>query len=186
MKTLIGARDHAMIFCYFKTAYRRAAIANATVGDLVRKDTEWSLRAIEKGNKQMSRLLLEATPAVLHWLAVSGISLEDHASPLFPAFSPDKKTLTRRHLTGRAILKLVKKYALQVGLRVSDSENRAICTHSIRKTALNNALEHGAKVEQVQQWAGHADIRTTQEYIAYHEQDAEAAARHNQIRPKSA
>ena len=46
--------------------------------------------------------------------------------------------------------------------------------------------EHAAKVEQVQQWAGHADIRTTQEYIEYHEQDAEAAARHNQIRPKSA
>ena len=39
--------------------------------------------------------------------------------------------------------------------------------HSLRKTALNNALAHGAKVEDVQQWACLADLRTTQEYIAY-------------------
>ena len=49
-------------------------------------------------------------------------------------------------------------------------------------SALNNALEHGAKVEDVQQWAGHADIRTTQEYIAYKEKGAEEAARRSQIR----
>ena len=45
-----------------------------------------------------------------------------------------------------------------------------------------NALRHGAKVEQVQAWFGHADIRTTQSYITYRESDAEEAARHNQIR----
>ena len=71
-----------------------------------------------------------------------------------------------------------------VGLNVNPDGRRGICTHSLRKTSLNNALKHGAKVEQVQQWAGHADIRTTQGYISYHELDAEAAARHNQIRPR--
>ena len=58
---------------------------------------------------------------------------------------------------------------------------RGICTHSLRKTA----LKHGAKIEQVQQWAGHQDIRTTQEYVEYHAKDAETAARFNQIRPKN-
>ena len=41
--TLIGLRDHAMLFAYFKTACRFAAIANAKVGDLERTDTEWFL-----------------------------------------------------------------------------------------------------------------------------------------------
>ena len=119
------------------------------------------------------------------WLNAAGIA-EVEDAPLFPAFATDRKTPTRRHLSQPAVLNIVKKYGSLAGLQVDRLGRRGICTHSIRKTALNNALEHGAKVEQVQQWAGHADIRTTQEYIAYHEQDSEAAARHNQIRPKSA
>ena len=108
--------------------------------------------------------------------------MEDVESPLFPAFAPDKKTLTRRHLTGRAILKLVKKYGEQVGLRVSDPKNRAICTHSIRKSAAQNALENGAALRDVQVWLGHADIRTTQTYTVYTEEQAVEAARRSQIR----
>jgi len=54
--------------------------------------------------------------------------------------------------------------------------------HALRKTAITNALEHGAKMEQVQQLAGHCDIRTTQLYFAPKERDAEEAARHIQIR----
>jgi integrase len=80
------------------------------------------------------------------------------------------------------MLDIVKRHAAAVGLDVSRLGRRGICTHSLRKTALNNALEHGAKVEEVQQWAGHADIRTTQEYINYKEDDVEAAARRCQIR----
>lgn len=68
------------------------------------------------------------------------------------------------------------------GDHVDRQGRRGVCTHSLRKTALNNALEHGAKVEDVQQWAGHADLRTTQEYIAYKEKGAEEAARRCQIR----
>ena len=51
------------------------------------------------------------------------------------------------------------------------------------KCRLNNSLKHGAKVEHVHQWAGHQDIRTTQEYVKTHEHDAETAERYNEIRP---
>ena len=80
------------------------------------------------------------------------------------------------------MLAIIKKYARQIGLDANRLGHRGICTHSLRKTSLNNALLHGAKVEEVQQWAGHADIRTTQEYISYKQKDAEAAARRCQIR----
>jgi site-specific recombinase XerD len=45
-----------------------------------------------------------------------------------------------------------------------------------------NALRRFAHVHDVQQWLGDADIRTTQEYITYKEDDIDAAARRSQIR----
>ena len=179
--TLLGLRDHAILFTYFKTACRSRAIAQARVGDLERTDFDWYLVVTEKGSKRQRKPLLEAAPAVLRWLQIAGIS-PDKPAPLFCALGSDKRTPIGHHLTQRAILNIVKKYARQAGLQTDRLGRRGICTHSLRKTALTNALEHGAKMEQVQAWAGHSDIRTTQGYYMTKESDAEAAARHNQIR----
>jgi len=184
ISTPLGMRDQALLFVYFKTACRSSAIAKAKVGDLERTDTDWYLVVIEKGNRKRRLALLESAPFVLRWIERAEIQ-SDPLSPLFPALDRDRKTPTTRHLAGRTILYTIKKYARQVGLEVDRLDRRGICTHSLRKTALNNALKHGAKIEQVQQWAGHQDIRTTQEYVEYHAKDAETAARFNQIRPKN-
>ena len=183
--TLIGMRDQAMLFVYFKTACRSSAITNAKVGDLERTDTDWFLVVNEKGRKRRRMALLESAPCLLSWLDAAGLT-QNPNMPLFPAFERDRKTPANRHVSGRTVLHTVKKYATHIGLDVYRRDRRGICTHSLRKTAINNALRHGAKVEQVQSWAGHADIRTTQEYITYHEKDAETAARFNQIRPRTA
>jgi len=179
---LLGLRDHALLFVYFKTACRSKAIAQAKVGDLERTDFDWYLVVREKGDKHQRKPLLEAAPAVLRWLDAIGVTQDNADAPLFSAFAADKRTPTGRHLTQRAILNMVKKYARHAGLQADRVGRRGICTHSLRKTALTNALEHGAKMEQVQAWAGHSDIRTTQGYYMTKESDAEAAARHNQIR----
>lgn len=180
--TMLGLRDHALLFTYFKTACRSQAISQAKIGDLERTDFDWYLVVQEKGSKRQRKPLLEATPAVLRWLERAGILADDPQAPLFSALAADKRTPTGRHLTQRAILNIVKKYAREAELQVDRFGRRGICTHSLRKTALTNALEHGAKMEQVQAWAGHSDIRTTQGYYMTKESDAEAAARHNQIR----
>ena len=181
--TTMGARDHALLFTYFKTACRASAIANATIGDLERSDMEWKLAVREKGGRERKLLLLEAGPAIMAWLERSTLPLHNNAHhPLFPAFEPNKRTVTARHLTTRAILKIVKKYAQQIGLNASPAGRRGICTHTLRKTAANDALQHGAALHEVQQWLGHADIQTTQGYATYKEDDAEAAARRSQIR----
>ena len=180
--TMLGLRDHALLFTYFKTACRSRAIAQARIGDLERTDFDWYLNVQEKGSKRQRKPLLEAAPAVLRWLERAEISADDPQAPLFSALAADKRTPTGRHLTQRAILNIVKKYAWQAGLQADRAGRRGLCTHSLRKTALTNALEHGAKMEQVQAWAGHSDIRTTQGYYMTKESDAEAAARHNQIR----
>lgn len=180
--TVLGVRDHALLFIYFKTACRSRAISRAKVGDLERTDFDWYIVVTEKGSKRQRKPLLEAAPPLLRWLDRAGIRFDDLDAPLFCALAPDKRSPTRRHLSQRAILNIVKKYAIHVGLDADRLGRRGICTHSLRKTALTNALEHGAQMVQVQAWAGHSDIRTTQGYYMTKESDAEAAARHNQIR----
>ena len=180
--TIIGLRDHALLFVYFKTACRFAAIANAKVGDLERTDTDWYLVVREKGSNQRRMPLLESASAILTWLRAAGIDLEDKNHPLFCPLEKDRKTPKRRTLGQQTILAIVKRCARQIDIQVDRLGRRGLCTHSLRKTAINNALEHGATVENVQQWAGHADIRTTQSYIRYRDEGAAEAARRCQIR----
>ncbi|CAN0453628.1 unnamed protein product, partial [Hapterophycus canaliculatus] len=180
--TVLGVRDHALLFTYFKTACRCTAIAAATVGDLERTDTDWFIVVKEKGKKERRLPLLEAAPAILRWLDRAGIPLDDLDHPLFCPLENDRRTPKLRPMSQQSILDVVKKYARQAGIQVDRKGRRGVCTHTLRKTSLNNSLEHGAKVEDVQQWAGHADIRTTQEYIDYKEKGAEEAARRSQIR----
>jgi len=131
VNTLVGCRDHAMIHTYFTIACRSAAIANATIGDLEQTATDWYLHVIEKGKKERRMNFLEAAASILAWIERAGISLDDHESPLFPAIARDKKTITRKPLSGRAVLKNIKKYGKKVGLKVSDAKGRgSLCTHS--------------------------------------------------------
>jgi len=54
--------------------------------------------------------------------------------------------------------------------------------HSLRKTAINDAIRNGATMHEGCEFAGHADIRTTELYFIRKEEDAEVAARRIQIR----
>jgi site-specific recombinase XerD len=50
------------------------------------------------------------------------------------------------------------------------------------KSAINDAIRNGATMYEVREFAGHADIRTTEVYFIRKEEDAEVAARKIQIR----
>jgi site-specific recombinase XerD len=179
--TLTGLRDHAMLFVFFKTAARCSAIANACVGHIERTDTDYYLMVREKGGRKHRKALLEAASAVLTYLDAAGIR-DDLEGPLFCPVAKDRKTLIRKHLPRTTIWATVKKHARQVGIDVDRIGGRGVGVHSLRKTALTNALENGAPIEKVQQLAGHCDIRTTQLYYCPSAKDAEDAARHIQIR----
>ncbi len=179
--TLQGIRDFALLFCFFVTACRVSALANAKVGDLERTDTHWYLVVTEKGGKRQRKSLLQSADAVLRYLDVAGIG-DDVSGPLFRPLAKDRRSFVNRPLTRLAMLAIVKKYCRQVGIAPNRVGRRGVGVHSLRKTAITNALEHGAKMEQVQALAGHSDIRTTQVYYRIRDTDSEDAARHIQIR----
>jgi site-specific recombinase XerD len=179
--TPAGMRDYAMLFVFFKTASRVSAIAGARVGDLERTDTDYYLVVKEKGHKRQRKALLEAAPALIEYIEAAGIK-DDLEGPLFRPLAKDRRTFQKRHLQRQDIWEIVKKYARQVGIDADRVGRRGVGIHSLRKTAITNALENGAPIEKVQQLAGHSDIRTTQLYYKPSAKDAEDAARHIQIR----
>ncbi|MGV3616671.1 MAG: tyrosine-type recombinase/integrase [Fimbriimonas sp.] len=178
---LLAIRDYALLFVFFRTACRVTAISGACVGHVERSDTDWYLRVTEKGNKRSRKILLEAAPAVIAYIEAAGIG-EDREGPLFRPLAKDRKGFQRKHLDRKDVLDVVKKWGRLAGIQVDRLDGRGVGVHSLRKTTITNALNNGAPMHQVQELAGHADIRTTQGYYMKRESDAEDAARHIQIR----
>ena len=59
-------------------------------------------------------------------------------------------------ITPDGVYKLVRRYALGLGLKIG--------AHALRATAATNALDHDADIAKVQEWLGHANIATTRIY----------------------
>jgi integrase/recombinase XerD len=59
-------------------------------------------------------------------------------------------------ITPDDVYKLVRRYALTLGLKIG--------AHALRAIAATNALDHDADIAKVQEWLGHANIATTRIY----------------------
>jgi integrase len=107
---------------------------------------------------------------------------DDEEGPLFRPMTPDATRLIRRPLDRKTPWRLVKKYCRAAGIDPDRLGGRGIGIHSLRKTAINDAIRNGASMHEVREFAGHSDIRTTEVYFVRKEEDAEVAARRIQIR----
>jgi integrase/recombinase XerD len=179
--TLQGIRDLAMMSVFFLTGCRVSALTGACVGHLETDGIEHFLHVTEKRGKKRRKILLDAARPVLAYLERAGIK-EDREGPLFRPMTPDAMRLVRRHLDRKTPWRLVKKYCEAAGIDPTRLGGRGIGIHSLRKTAINDAIRNGASMHEVREFAGHADIRTTEVYFVRKEEDAEVAARRIQIR----
>ena len=179
--TLQGIRDLAMMSVFFLTGCRVSAVTGACVGHLETDGVEHFLHVTEKRNKKRRKILLDAARPVLAYVARAGIA-EDKEGPLFRPMTPDATRLIRRHLDRKTPWRLVKKYCQAAGIDPDRLGSRGIGIHSLRKTAINDAIRNGASMHEVREFAGHSDIRTTEVYFIRKEEDAEVAARRIQIR----
>ncbi len=174
--SLLGLRDFAMIQTFFSTGCRVSAIVGARVGDIEFDGVEYYLHVTEKRNKEARKLLLAAARPILNYLDASGIR-EEREGPLFRPMSKDGQGLDRRHVSRKTPWRLVKKYCRLSGIDPGRLTGPGIGIHTLRKTAINNAIRNGATLHEVREFAGHSDIRTTELYYQRREEDAEIAAR---------
>ena len=118
----------------------------------------------EKRGKKRRKVLLDAAQPVLAYVARAGIG-DVNEGPLFRPMTPGATPLIRRHLDRKTPWRLVKNDCRAAGIDPDRPGARGIGIHSLRKTAINDAIHNGASMHEVRESAGHADIRTTEVYF---------------------
>jgi integrase/recombinase XerD len=158
-----GIRDRAMLAVLAYSGCRVSELVGLRVRDFKTSGEHRILNITGKGGKERTTPLhLEAVERLTAWLAVPGIA-DSPAGPLFPAARSargmGRDGFAATAMTTRAVLKLIKRYVAALGLDPN------VVTHSMRVTALTTARERGSDIIDLQDFAGHADPRTTLTYI---------------------
>ncbi len=161
--TPIGVRDRALFAVLAYTGSRVGEVVRLRVGDFKTTGEHRVLKVYGKGGKERSvPLHPEAIERLNAWLAASGLT-DDREAPLFPpplaSRGKGKHGFRRSALSVRAVEYLVDRYVRKLGL------DAAVTVHSLRVTALTTARERGSDIIDLQDFAGHADPRTTLTYI---------------------
>ena len=159
----VGIRDRALFAVLAYTGCRVGELVRLKVGSYKSNGVHKVLEIYGKGGKErVVPLHKEAEERLEAWLDASGIR-EDMAGPLFrptrAARGYGKTGYAPRPLTRRAVQKLVEGYVRRLKLDPN------VTVHSFRVTALTTARERGADIIALQDFAGHADPRTTLTYI---------------------
>jgi integrase/recombinase XerD len=158
--TLKGKRDYALLIIQLYTAARGIELHRADVADLKTQNGRLVLMVQGKGQDEKDEpliLVAEAAEAVRDWLSVH----RRKAGALFVSLSYRSKGERLSRSGTREILKRYFKLAGVVGNKT---------THSLRHTAITNALRRGVPLTRVsKQLARHSSIDTTMIYV--HEVD---------------
>ncbi len=160
--TSVGLRDRAIFAVLAYSACRVGELVKLRVGDFKTTSGHKILELRGKGGKERRVALHpEAVERIEAWLSVLG-----QVSPSTPLFLAPRSSrgqgrdgFNPKAMSKRAVQKLVERYAKKLRL------DPAVTVHSFRVTALTTARERGADIVDLQDFAGHADPRTTQTYI---------------------
>jgi integrase/recombinase XerD len=158
--TIEGLRDRAVLSVGQQVGLRRAEIAGLSVGDLHQNRGYDSLRVERKGGRREALAIHPQTAQRLRAYLEKAGHAEDIDGPMFrPLRNNRKKQEARRYMDPDAIDRVVRKYALAIGIE------RGYSAHSMRATFITTALENGAQLEDVQKASGHRDPSTTKLYV---------------------
>lgn len=155
---IVGLRDRALLAVMLFGFVRVSAVCRMQVRDYEDAGGDASLLLHEKGGRErripchhMAREYLRA------YMAAGGIEAGSRA-PLFRTARGRTALLTDKPMRRTDVLAMVKRRCTAAGLPSS------ICNHSFRATGITIHQENGGRLEDAQELAGHADMRTTQLY----------------------
>lgn len=157
-----GRRDRAIMAVLAFTGCRVGEVSRLRVGDYKRSGGHHVLEVRGKGGKERRMPMHpEAVERLEEWLGVIGPS--EASEPLFRPLKTARGKGTDGFLpsplTRRGLQYMVGRYVLRLRLDPN------VTVHSFRVTALTTARERGADIVDLQDFAGHADPRTTLGYI---------------------
>ncbi len=147
-----GHRNRAIIEVLFSCGLRVSELTNLKLSNLY--VDEQYIRAMGKGSKER---LVPISPRALdelnYWFA-------DRNEMKIKPGEEDYVFLNRRghHLTRTMILIMIKRYALEAGIK------KTISPHTLRHSFATSLLEGGADLRAIQAMLGHESIGTTEIY----------------------
>lgn len=158
-RTVVGRRDRAIIATLVYTAARVGAVSKLNMKHLKQNGKDWSFRFVEKGGKSREiPVRSDLEEEILNYLEAEGLSHVPKDSPLFRTTYRRTGKLTPRRMSAIDMCRMVKRRLIKAGLP------NHLSPHSFRVSTLTDLLESGIELAEVQQFAGHADPRTTRLY----------------------
>jgi len=155
-KTLKGFRDRAMLATLLYHGLRREELCRLRVKDIHSRRGVPHLRVNGKGSKTRYLPLHAGAHELLNDYLDEAHHAADTEGALFRFVSNNRTGFLDNAITPDGVYKLVRRYALGLGLKIG--------AHALRATAATNALDHDADIAKVQEWLGHANIATTRIY----------------------
>ena len=159
----IGVRDRAIISLMAYSGLRQAEVHHSDLGDIETREGRAILWVMGKGHQGRDEYIVLSAPAenaLREWLAVRpGPS----SGPIFTALRHDQSMRQQR------IGKQQIRHIVFMRLRMAGIRSPRKTTHSLRHSAITNAIRNGATPLQAMAMARHKDLRNT--LIYYHESD---------------
>jgi integrase/recombinase XerD len=159
--TLAGVRDKAIVALMAFCGVRTIEIHRANVGDLLTRGDRLTLDVQGKGHTEKDAYVIipmRAEGTVRAWL--SHRTTFKNAGPDAPLFISLSNRSRGERLALRSIRYLVKTHYHDAGVAGSTKT-----THSLRHSAITNAIRNGGTPMQVQSMARHASFDTTLGYF---------------------
>jgi integrase/recombinase XerD len=151
-KTLLGARDAAMIELLYAAGLRVSELINLKQQDINLE--AGFVRVFGKGSKErIVPIGNYARQTITHYTETSRQKLLKNSISAWLFVARAGRPMTRQ-----GFWKLLRRYALKSGLK------KKITPHSLRHSFATHLLEGGADLRAVQVMLGHVDISTTQIY----------------------
>lgn len=157
-----GVRDRAILAVLAFTGCRVGEVSRLRIGDVKQSGGHHVLEVRGKGGKERRMPLHpEAVERLTEWLAALGETQPGSSlfRPVKTARGHGRDGFLTTPLTRRGVQYLVRRYVGKLGLDPN------VTVHSFRVTSLTTARERGADIVDLQDFAGHADPRTTLTYI---------------------
>lgn len=156
--TLKGMRDYAMMALMLTGGLRTIEVVRADIRDIRNVGNNTTLYIQGKGQEEKTEYI-KIQPPVEAALRVYLSNCDNIYSANTPLFKSISNQNYGERLTTRSVSGIVKTRLKNVGF---DSET--LTAHSLRHTAVTLSLLGGLSLEEVQQFARHANISTTQIY----------------------
>jgi integrase/recombinase XerC len=156
--TLKGKRDYAIIVLMLTGGLRTMEVSRANYGDLSKIGDTEVLYVQSKGKVEKTdyvKISYNVSEAIREYISSLPYMPTD-TSPLFVSVSNNSKS---KRITTRSVSRVIKRALINSGF-ISNK----LTAHSLRHTAVTLALLSGIDLQEVQQFARHLNITTTQIY----------------------